>query len=151
MKLIPASSARWMMRIESSWSVLPHAPNIIVPRQSFETWTPVRPSGRYSMRVLGLMSEVGRLPRGVGRFKVRGFGVGEFQVERGRGVGEVMRFGGADDRGVDDRVLEHPRHRDGRHRDAALLRDAGDDVDDRLVAVEPQGSADVSTDGLACE
>ena len=39
-----------MMRIESSWSVLPQAPNIIVPRQSFETWTPVRPSGRYSMR-----------------------------------------------------------------------------------------------------
>src|SRR4051812_19997746 len=50
---MPASSARWMMRIESSWSVLPQAPNIIVPRQSFETWTPVRPSGRYSI-VLGL-------------------------------------------------------------------------------------------------
>src|SRR6187200_679756 len=49
MKLIPASSARWMMRIESSWSMFPQAPNIIVPRQSFETWTPVRPSGRYSM------------------------------------------------------------------------------------------------------
>ena len=43
MKLTPASSARWMMRTESSWSVLPQAPNIIVPRQSFETWTPVRP------------------------------------------------------------------------------------------------------------
>jgi hypothetical protein len=26
--------------------------NIIVPRQSFETWTPVRPSGRYSMTAL---------------------------------------------------------------------------------------------------
>src|SRR5215218_1192408 len=63
-KLMPASSARWMMRIESSWSVLPQAPNIIVPRQSFETWTPVRPSGRYSMGVLSLRSEVGRLPRG---------------------------------------------------------------------------------------
>src|SRR3954453_13666981 len=47
-KLIPASRARWMMRMESSWSVLPQAPNIIVPRQSSETWTPVRPSGRYS-------------------------------------------------------------------------------------------------------
>src|SRR3954451_22401252 len=46
---MPASSAAWMMRIESSWSALPQAPNIIVPRQSFETWTPVRPSGRYSM------------------------------------------------------------------------------------------------------
>src|SRR3954465_3285624 len=50
MKLIPASRARWMMRIESSWSVLPHAPNIIAPRQSGVTWTPVRPSSRVSMR-----------------------------------------------------------------------------------------------------
>src|SRR5215207_3239754 len=41
-----------MMRIESSWSGLPQAPNIIVPRQSGETWTPVRPSGRYSMVLL---------------------------------------------------------------------------------------------------
>src|SRR4051812_39661092 len=48
MKLIPASSAAWMTRIESSWSELPHAPNIIAPRQSGETWTPVRPSGRCS-------------------------------------------------------------------------------------------------------
>src|SRR5215213_9375810 len=47
---MPVSRARWMTRIESSWSVLPQAPNIIVPRQSGETWTPVRPSGRRSMR-----------------------------------------------------------------------------------------------------
>src|SRR5687767_10284572 len=53
-KLIPASSARWMMRTESSWSVLPQAPNIIVPRQSLETWTPVRPSGRCSIVLLPL-------------------------------------------------------------------------------------------------
>jgi hypothetical protein len=46
---MPASSAAWMMRVESSWSVLPQVPNIIVPMQSFETWTPVRPRGRYSM------------------------------------------------------------------------------------------------------
>jgi hypothetical protein len=45
-KLMPAFSAAWMTRIESSWSLLPHAPNIIAPRQSFETWTPARPSGR---------------------------------------------------------------------------------------------------------
>src|SRR3954467_14988032 len=50
MKVTPASRARWMMRIESSWSGLPQAPNIIVPRQSGDTWTPVRPSGRWSMR-----------------------------------------------------------------------------------------------------
>ncbi len=33
MKLIPASSARWMIRTQSSWSVLPALPNNIVPRQ----------------------------------------------------------------------------------------------------------------------
>src|SRR3954447_9429771 len=48
MKLIPASSAAWMIRMLSSWSGLPHAPNIIAPRQSGETLTPVRPSGRCS-------------------------------------------------------------------------------------------------------
>src|SRR5215208_3032030 len=46
---MPASSAVWMIRVESSRSVLPQAPNIIVPRHSFDTWTPVRPRGRYSM------------------------------------------------------------------------------------------------------
>src|SRR5476649_102090 len=51
MKLIPASSARWMMRIESSWSVLPQAPNIIAPRQSGLTLTPVLPSLRRSTAI----------------------------------------------------------------------------------------------------
>src|SRR4051812_12808218 len=46
MKLIPASSARWMMRTLSSWSVLPQAPNIIAPRHSGLTSTPVPPSMR---------------------------------------------------------------------------------------------------------
>ena len=46
MKLIPASSARWMIRIDSSWSVLPQSPNIIAPRQSGVTFTPVVPSVR---------------------------------------------------------------------------------------------------------
>src|SRR3954471_18650002 len=49
-KLMPASSARWMIRIESSWSVLPQAPNIMAPRHSGLTCTPVRPSERSSMR-----------------------------------------------------------------------------------------------------
>ena len=34
----------------SSWSGLPQAPNIIAPRQSGDTWTPVRPSGRRFIR-----------------------------------------------------------------------------------------------------
>src|SRR5436190_12958583 len=49
MKLIPASSARWMIRIDSSWSVLPHSPNIIAPRQSGLTLTPVIPRLRSCM------------------------------------------------------------------------------------------------------
>src|SRR3954451_23924304 len=49
MKLIPASSAAWMMRTDSSWSVLPQSPNIIAPRQSGLTLTPVDPSSRSCM------------------------------------------------------------------------------------------------------
>src|SRR3954453_17412709 len=46
---MPASSAAWMIRIESSWSGLPQAPNIIAPRHSGLTLTPVLPRLRYSM------------------------------------------------------------------------------------------------------
>ena len=46
-KLIPASSARWMIAIDSSWSGLPHAPNIIAPRHRVLTCIPVVPSVRY--------------------------------------------------------------------------------------------------------
>src|SRR4051794_19735971 len=60
MKLIPASSARWMIRIESSRSVLPHAPNIIAPRHSGLTSTPVRPSALVSM--LGTLRVGGERP-----------------------------------------------------------------------------------------
>ena len=49
MKLMPASSAACVIRMQSSWSVLPHPPNIIAPRQNLLTLTPVRPSVRYSM------------------------------------------------------------------------------------------------------
>src|SRR5215208_2835041 len=49
MKLIPASSAAWMMRTESSWSLLPQSPNIIAPRQSGLTLTPVEPRLRSCM------------------------------------------------------------------------------------------------------
>src|SRR4051812_38525159 len=49
MKLIPASSARCMIRIESSWSWLPQAPNIMAPRHSGLTFTPVRPRVRCSI------------------------------------------------------------------------------------------------------
>src|SRR4051794_13622639 len=50
MKLIPASSAQWMIRMLSSWSVSPQAPNIIAPRHSGLTRVPVRPRVRSSMR-----------------------------------------------------------------------------------------------------
>src|SRR4051794_38301764 len=46
---MPASSAAWMIRIDLSWSGSPHAPNIIAPRHSGLTLTPVLPRLRYSM------------------------------------------------------------------------------------------------------
>src|SRR6478735_1318147 len=49
MKLMPPSSAAWMIRTDSSWSVLPHSPNIIAPRQSGLTLTPVVPRLRSCM------------------------------------------------------------------------------------------------------
>src|SRR3954467_15885723 len=52
---MPASSAAWMMRIDSSWSGLPHDPNIIAPRHSLLTETPVRPRGRSSISGFGVL------------------------------------------------------------------------------------------------
>src|SRR3954454_3187414 len=85
-----------MMRIESSWSELPHAPSIIVPRQSFETWTPVRPRGRYSIpftlvRVLVLAPGAGLLRGRLGR-SVEQEGV----IRRHEGVGGRHRVGVVD-------------------------------------------------------
>src|SRR4051794_13007274 len=63
MKLIPPSRAAWMIRTESSWSVLPQAPNIIAPRHSGLTCMPVRPSGRCSIgRSLRGCPQGGRQP-----------------------------------------------------------------------------------------
>src|SRR3954465_5535377 len=105
---MPASRARWMMRTESSWSVLPQAPNIIVPRQSGETWTPVRPSGRYSI-VLGLRDRhAERLERhrvgpgpaataGVERIDGGDLVAGELEVEDVDVLGDALRLGGLRD------------------------------------------------------
>src|SRR5690348_5078468 len=49
MKLMPESSARWMIRIDSFSSLLPQSPNIMAPRQSGLTYMPVRPSVRCSI------------------------------------------------------------------------------------------------------
>ena len=49
MKLMPASSARWMMRDRLVVVGLPQAPNIIAPRQSGLTCRPVEPSVRISI------------------------------------------------------------------------------------------------------
>src|SRR6476660_151098 len=65
MKLIPASSARWMMRVLSARSSLPQGPNIIAPRHKGLTCTPVRPRGRYSMLVSFTL------------FRLRGSGFGD--------------------------------------------------------------------------
>lgn len=43
-RLIPASSAVWIIRIDSAWSVFPMAPSIMVPSASSLTEMPVPPS-----------------------------------------------------------------------------------------------------------
>jgi hypothetical protein len=53
---MPASRARWMMRTESASSLLPQLPNIIAPRHSGLTETPVRP------RILFCIAMMVRLP-----------------------------------------------------------------------------------------
>src|SRR3978361_1065528 len=49
MTLMPASRARWMIRMQSSRSGLPMLPNDMAPRHSAESRTPDRPSCRSSM------------------------------------------------------------------------------------------------------
>src|SRR5438128_1601705 len=48
-KLIPRSSALCIMRVDSAASVCP--PNIIVPRQTGETFTPAEPRLRYLLGI----------------------------------------------------------------------------------------------------
>ena len=43
MKLMPASSAGWMISMLRAWSGSPQAPNIMAPRQRGLTIMPVRP------------------------------------------------------------------------------------------------------------
>src|SRR5437763_948914 len=81
------------------------APNIIVPRQSFETWTPVRPSGRYSI-ALGLRDRhaeslerdrVGlraAAAAGVQRVDRGELVVGQLEVEDADVLGDAVRLGG---------------------------------------------------------
>src|ERR1700757_4666725 len=74
-KLMPASSAAWMMRMLSSWSVLPKDPNIIAPRHRGLTLMPVRPRVRYSMSAEA-SQRPGGPPRAPGSAAESGAGVG---------------------------------------------------------------------------
>src|SRR5476649_924577 len=74
MKLTPASAAESAMRFAVASSV--RSPNIIVPRQSSDTFSPLLPSRRYSMVVSfecrlndiqrqgAIINDCGLLPRG---------------------------------------------------------------------------------------
>src|ERR1700685_4433886 len=62
MKLMPASRALWMILIESSWSGLPQAPNIMAPRQRGLTLRPVRPRVRSSISSPYVVALVGATP-----------------------------------------------------------------------------------------
>src|SRR3954467_8284266 len=83
MKLMPAARAAWIMRIDSAWSGLPQAPNIIAPRHSLLTETPVCPSGRCSMGA-PYLCRVSASSRAVD---------GSGTPDAGRGVGMVSGVG----------------------------------------------------------
>src|ERR1700677_4403877 len=57
---MPASRARWMTRMESASSLLPHGPNIMAPRHSGLTETPVRPRIRFCMAMSVSFAGCGR-------------------------------------------------------------------------------------------
>src|SRR3984885_4492733 len=59
----------------------------------------------------GCWSVPGRPVAGVGRFQRGGLVVGQGQVERSDGFGQMVRSGRADDRGGDGRVAQHPGQR----------------------------------------
>src|SRR5690242_19261114 len=101
MKLIPASSARWMIRIDSFSSLLPQSPNIMAPRQSGLTYMPVRPSVRCSIGSTLLPTELRRgavLPRLRAVFRgdggVDAAGVGEEERRPGVPLGDGVDGGG---------------------------------------------------------
>src|SRR5689334_9682539 len=60
-KLIPTSSAEWIMRMDSSSGV--GEPKFIVPRQSGDTLTPVRPNDRYSIQSSQCLLSAGQHPK----------------------------------------------------------------------------------------
>src|SRR5690348_253700 len=59
--------------------------------------------------------------------------VGQFDVEGGDGLAEVVGCGRADDRGRDQRVAQYPGQGDLGHAHVALLGDLLDGVDDGYV------------------
>ena len=69
--------------------------------------------------------------------------LGQLDLEGGRCVGQVMGLGGADDRGGDHGLAQHPGHRDLGHLNATFLGYLLDRLDDGLVDVEVERSCDL--------
>jgi hypothetical protein len=65
--------------------------------------------------------------------------VAQRERERGEGVVELVRLGRPHDRRGDGRFVQHPRERDARHRDAALVRNVRKPLDDRAVEFRAGG------------
>src|SRR4051812_24965621 len=146
---MPASSAAWMIWIESSWSGLPHAPNIIAPRHRGLTLTPVLPRLRYSIqRTYPLLvveqCALGRQAAG---------------VARQRPVGADHAMAGRDDRdrvaaiGAADRPRDAAQHaRELAVRDRLALRDlAQPRPDGALEGGAALGQREVEARALAGE
>src|SRR6266567_526414 len=117
-KLTPASRALWMIRMHSSWSVLPQEPNIIVPRQSALTSTPVWPSSRYSIpppRVSPPRSSTESAGRAAVRRSRAGPGVGTVYGTRPRRGGRRDAPRGGTNDGRARRFEADSETRPGRH------------------------------------
>src|SRR5215218_3444104 len=80
---------------------------------------------------------------GVGGFKPADLVVGEGDVHRGDGIGEVVGFGGSDDGCGHDRLRQQPGDADLGHRHPALFSDLLDDLHHGLVDVEVEGLGDL--------
>src|SRR5215208_6416725 len=104
-KLTPASSARWMMRIDSSWSLLPQSPNIMAPRQSGLTYMPVRPRVRCSIGQTLLPGRRGAASAGDGGDRGgKPAGLGEREAHGGVASGDRGDRDGGIEADADDRV-----------------------------------------------
>src|SRR3954449_5081926 len=94
MKFSPASRARSMIRIDSSWSLFPQSPNIMAPRHSGLTNMPVRP--RFRCSIVPRLLRAAPPPPGPALSAPGGGGDGRGELAGGDGLDGGARVAGGD-------------------------------------------------------